>query len=403
MTAVSGPDVMSMKGRVLSENGVIQQFLKWKVKNMNNLENEFTNLDFEEDIYDELPDFCYVQLQGWMVKLAHKYDLALNELMIYSVIHSFSQDGISVFRGSRDYLRLWAFCGRTSVFGKVKRLLDLNLIGREYVTYKGKVFPTYFTYASRNALKQTVTSSKKKSVQNLNLNKVLHDSEFKNCTEVVQNLNENSSEFGPNNNLNNNLKKAAAQSESNSESSNSGNSAAAAFLTSKIKGNLGCNPYPEKFIFEMTERFKSEGFDEERVGEYLDVVTEKVKAKNPNSIHAMFKKIVLADDVIADFVMKYPAKEKQKSFICPVCGSENKKGSLTCCHCEFDFSYRFETNEVEKAKRIYELSPEDKKKREEEINLVLEKYPISDFRNIASIQMRNKCLVEIDRRYGVNA
>ncbi len=72
--------------------------------------------EFEEDVYDELLDFCYVQVQGWMLKVAKKYRLALNELMIYAVIHSFSQDGISAFRGSNDYLRLWAFCGRTSVF-----------------------------------------------------------------------------------------------------------------------------------------------------------------------------------------------------------------------------------------------------------------------------------------------
>ena len=401
MTVSSVPDVVSTKDKVLLENGVIQQFLKWKAKSMNELENEFTNLDFEEDVYDELPDFCYVQLQGWMAKLAHKYELALNELMIYAVIHSFSQDGVSAFRGSRDYLRLWAFCGRTSVFEKVKKLMDLKLIGREYVNYKGKEFPTYFTYASRIALKHTVTSSKKKAVQNLNLNTVLHDSEFKNRTESVQNLNSNSSEFGPNNNLNNNLKKAAAQNIQQPENKCGEESAAAAFLISKIKGNLGCNPYSEKFIGEMTERFKSEGFDDERVGEYLDFVSEKVKAKNPDSIHALFKKIVLADDVIADFVMKHSAKEKPKPLVCPVCGSENRRGSFNCCSCDFDLSYRFDADEIKKAKRIFALPSEQKKIRDMEIMQVLDEVPMTEIWNMENIKKRSLRLEEIDRRYGI--
>lgn len=391
-----------MKVRVLLENGVIQQFLKWKVSVMNKLENEFTNLDFEEDVYDELPDFCYVQLQGWMVKIARRYDLALNELMIYAVIHSFSQDGISVFRGSRDYLRLWAFCGRTSVFEKVKKLMDLKLIGREYVKYKGKEFPTFFTYASRNALKQTVTSSKK-TVQKLNLNGEINPSEFKNRTESVQNLNSNSSEFGPNNNLNNNLKKAAAQEESKATTTGAKESSAAAFLTSKIKEVLGCNPYPEKFILEMSERFETEGFDEGRVVDYLEAVTEKVKAKNPDSIHALFRKIVLADDVIADFVLKHPAKEKPKALVCPVCGCENHQGSQSCRDCEFDFAYRFEPREIEKAKRIYALSPAEKQTRDEEIRMVLDQFPITEFWNMENIQKRNMCLEDIDRKYKVIA
>ncbi len=34
--------------------------------------------------------------------------------------------------------------------------MDLNLVGREYVFYRGKAFPAFFTYASRNAMKRNV-------------------------------------------------------------------------------------------------------------------------------------------------------------------------------------------------------------------------------------------------------
>lgn len=351
---------------------------------MNDLENEFTNLDLNQAVYDELPDFCYVQFQGWMIKLAHKKGLALNELMIYAVIHSFSQDGISSFRGSCDYLKLWASCGRTSVFGKVKKLMDLNLIGREYVTYKGKTFPTYYTYASRTALKCTVTSFQKR-VQKSNSDSEKLISEFNSCNEAVQYLNSNSSVFEPNNNLNKDLKKAAAIN----------------FLFNKIKENLGCSPYSERFILEMNERFEEYGFDDKRAGEYLDVVTEKVKSKNPNSIHALFKKLVLAEDVIADFILKNPIKKKNKPCECPVCGKTKHPSLVVCNHCGFDFSYQYEKDKVERCKRIFNLIPEDREKREDEIRMVLEKFPVSDFRNIEKTNKRNMYLKEIDRKYRI--
>ena len=151
----------------------------------------------------------------------------------------------------------------------------------------------------------------------------------------------------------------------------------------------------------MTERFKSEGFDDERVGEYLDFVSEKVKAKNPDSIHALFKKIVLADDVIADFVMKHPAKEKPKPLVCPVCGAENRRGSFNCCSCDFDLSYRFDADEIKKAKRIFALSSEQKKMRDMEIMQVLDEVPMTEIWNMENIKKRSLRLEEIDRRYGI--
>ncbi|MCQ2584504.1 MAG: hypothetical protein MJ185_02845 [Treponema sp.] len=328
----------------------------------------------DAETYDEIPDFCYVQLQGWMIKLAHTYDLSLNELMIYAVIHSFSQDGVSVFRGSRNYLRLWAFCGRTCVFEKIRKLLDLHLIGKDFVTYRGKEFPVYFSFASRE----------KKAVQNLNSKGEKQAMQSGIRTESVQNLNADSSEFGPNNNLNKNLKKAAS-----------------AFLISKITENLGCNPFSDAFISKMSETFTAKGFDEKRVGEYLAAVTEKVIAKKPESIPAFFKKIVLEEDVLADFLIRHSAQKTAKGLICPVCGKENTPGSYHCTHCDFDFSYSHDKKEVEKARKIFILPPQERQEREEEIRKVYELYPISEYWNQQAMLKRNRCLDDIDKKYKV--
>ena len=43
----------------------------------------------------------FVVIQGWM---CNELDLKGNELLVFALIHGFSQDGESLFRGSREYI-----------------------------------------------------------------------------------------------------------------------------------------------------------------------------------------------------------------------------------------------------------------------------------------------------------
>ena len=56
-------------------------------------------------------------------------NLSGNELIAYALIHGFSQDGKSVFRGSLSYIQEWLNCGsRQTVIKTVKNLVEKKLV-----------------------------------------------------------------------------------------------------------------------------------------------------------------------------------------------------------------------------------------------------------------------------------
>ncbi len=72
----------------------------------------------------------YVSLQDWMVRY---YNLSLRELIVYAVIHSFSQDGKSSFTGSIQYLSFWTRSGKTTILKTLKDLIAKGLIAKEEI------------------------------------------------------------------------------------------------------------------------------------------------------------------------------------------------------------------------------------------------------------------------------
>lgn len=65
--------------------------------------------------------------QAWMVS---KLGLVGDELIIYSIIYGFSQDGKSVFAGSSRYLSFWTGKSRETVLKNLKSLRKRQLIDR---------------------------------------------------------------------------------------------------------------------------------------------------------------------------------------------------------------------------------------------------------------------------------
>ena len=68
-------------------------------------------------------------IQSFMVT-----DLGLsgNDLMVYAIIYGFSQDGESVFRGSRQYLANWCNSTVRGIQKNLNRLMELGLIKQVY-------------------------------------------------------------------------------------------------------------------------------------------------------------------------------------------------------------------------------------------------------------------------------
>lgn len=67
----------------------------------------------------------YITIQGWM---ATELKLKGTELIVYSVIYGFSQDGSSVYSGTTTYLTQWTQTTRECVSRTLKSLVQKGLI-----------------------------------------------------------------------------------------------------------------------------------------------------------------------------------------------------------------------------------------------------------------------------------
>ena len=72
-----------------------------------------------------LSDDAYLNIQGWMIS---RLGLKGVSLLIYAIIYGFSQDGESVFSGSRKYLMDWCGCSLSAVQKSLKQLKEDGLI-----------------------------------------------------------------------------------------------------------------------------------------------------------------------------------------------------------------------------------------------------------------------------------
>lgn len=84
----------------------------------------------------------YIHIQGWMVS---ELKLRGNELLIYAIIHGFSQDSACKYEGSLSYLAEWTNSTRQGVIKSLKRLLEKGLIQKEEVFKKGLKFVNYWS------------------------------------------------------------------------------------------------------------------------------------------------------------------------------------------------------------------------------------------------------------------
>lgn len=112
----------------------------------------------------------YIVVQGWMVN-----DLQLkgNELLVFAIIHGFSQDGENRFTGSLQYLADWTSATKQGIMKNLKSLLDKGYIAKEEKYVNGVKFCEYYSTQFTGVLntveqgiKQNLTGGIKQSLTN---------------------------------------------------------------------------------------------------------------------------------------------------------------------------------------------------------------------------------------------
>jgi len=82
----------------------------------------------------------YLIVQGWMIK---SLNLSGNDLLAFSLIYGFSQDGESMFNGSISYICQWLNCSRPTATKAIANLLNKKLISKEEISFNSVKFNAY--------------------------------------------------------------------------------------------------------------------------------------------------------------------------------------------------------------------------------------------------------------------
>lgn len=96
-----------------------------------------------------------------------KLKLKGNELLIFSIIHGFSQDGETYFKGSISYLSKWTGLDRSTIIDILKKLVDKGFIHKneyeknkvKYCEYISKYFDVLVILENKNTLNGVVGKS----------------------------------------------------------------------------------------------------------------------------------------------------------------------------------------------------------------------------------------------------
>ena len=107
----------------------------------------------------------FITLQGWMVS---ELNLKGNELLVFAIIHGFSQDGESQFNGSLQYLANWTNSTKQGVLKNLKSLIEKGYIIKNEIVKGSFKFCTYNTnYKKFTSIKQSLTAIKQSLTNNI--------------------------------------------------------------------------------------------------------------------------------------------------------------------------------------------------------------------------------------------
>lgn len=384
----------------------------------------------------------YVVIQQFMCR---DMKLSGNELIVYAVVHGFSQDGKSYFYGGAKYISEKYNISERTVYSILDNLTRRGLLVKKTTKVlpsvdrngdtkikkaAGSVFYVlYATSYSRAAEKgrdengggvapenekssadeagaaglPEVTAEKIAGVQNPASEKIAAAAD-KNSAAVT------AEKIAANNKFNNKFKNKSAASESGKLNPQSQNlpetknqkTAEADFITEKLKSLFGGHfvfdaSFPEKLRFLQ----KKNSLANEDFAKYLDFVKSRTDAKNPENPASYYFKSAVSDSVLESFLFELDkkksesagAEKKEPEITCPACGTLHSL-YINCPSCNLDYFNISDGNAI-KFHRLYFSLPAEKRKSYDDECRDLEMRAGLDFKK------RNELYSSILRKYGL--
>ncbi len=288
-----------------------------------------------------LKDENFLQISAWMLT---ELGLKGNELLIYALIHGFSQDGKSEFHGSLTYMAAWTNSTKAGVIKALKSLLAKGLIQKQAVAKSGNQEIHYWTTKSRESKGSTKFTATQK-------------------TSGKQSIPEGSTKFTgggkqslPNKDKDRIINSTSSPSQSETKP-NSEQEEAEEFVKQKLKDIFGGHfVFDESFIPTIIALAESFKLERQRLSDYLDFAFERAKGKKPSSLTNMFFKLAKSPAMMQDFVLSQSEKtaESSATATCPICGSEAKPFGA-CPKCGFDMDERNDEKAVSLKRQIFSL------------------------------------------------
>lgn len=126
----------------------------------------------------KVKDENYIHIPGWAVT---RLGLKGNELLVYSIIYGFSQDGVTRFTGGLQYLADWTNSTKQSCIKCLKSLAEKGYItkyekivnGVKFCEYQGVKPKSMVVNKVEQGIKQSLTGGIKQSLPNILDNNIL--------------------------------------------------------------------------------------------------------------------------------------------------------------------------------------------------------------------------------------
>ena len=133
----------------------------------------------------KVKDENYIHIPGWAVT---RLGLKGNELLVYSIIYGFSQDGETRFTGSLQYLADWTNSTKQSCIKCLKSLAEKGYItkyekivnGVKFCEYQGVKPKSVVLNKVEQGIKQSLTGGIKQSLPNIIDNNILDNNTVNN-------------------------------------------------------------------------------------------------------------------------------------------------------------------------------------------------------------------------------
>lgn len=352
----------------------------------------------------------FITIQPWMVK---RLGLKSNELIIYALIHGFSQDGHSYFYGSIRYIMDSTNLSKETVLTVLQSLVRKSLVikkdVRNYqlfdsrkVAQGGQHFCLYYTAVSRGrnfagqetrpAGSENLTGAGQKSVpaagQEFRPNNLL-DTKFDTATAAEKN-----GDSASGRKRRPGILKESAEAED--------------IISQELKKLFGGHlVFDSEFVPEISRLAIQFGIGKKDIPSYLKFAFERTSARNPKSLTNLFHAMAKSPAVMQDFTLLLKKEqERRQAFIsCPACGSPDESPFRNCGKCGFDMTKRDDTREVTLWRQVTALPPGRREAYQRECDEEIQRLVAHGFlerhKNPQLQEQFEARLDEIRRKYGI--